>query len=333
MVMNRETLLKAYPDLPQAVQNRMEQTLLRLKCESANQRQPMPKHRLTLILALVLALAAVGGLAAGLRFGVFDLMQSLFGQADVLPQAQSLLADDLATVELPHSALAVEQAVYDGGNLRLVYSIRSTAEGLSIQEAAEQDHVSLNGCDWFTLNGQTISMTNGSAFGSLLAPEGDRLLCYLDLYLASSGILPQGDLSVGLPLIDGQMVSFTVPGYQASAISAAAETDAVRATLLSASLSPVRAYARLRIERQADASAEAYAAALDDWRDAYLVDADGTILSAPGEILTDAMGEGQWVELTYIFLPTETEQAFFAPTLITPQNQWMVDMAHALPMQ
>lgn len=331
MVMNRETLLKAYPDLPEAVQNRMEQTLLRLRSQPAA--QPQPKRRLALILALVLALAAVGGMAAGLRFGVFDLMQSLFGQADVLPQAQSLLADDLATVALPHSTLAVEQAVYDGGNLRLVYSVCSTAEGLSIQEAAKQDHVSLNSCDWFTLNGQTIGMTNGSAFGSMLAPEGDRLLCYLDLYLASSGILPQGDLSVGLPLIDGQMVSFTVPGYQASATSAVAETDAVRATLLSASLSPVRAYARLRIERQADASAEAYAAALDDWRDAYLVDADGTILSAPAEILTDALSDGQWLELTYIFLPTEAEQAFFVPTLITPQNQWMVDMAHALPMQ
>lgn len=331
MVMNRETLLKAYPDLPQAVQERMERTLLRLRSEPAV--RPQPKRRLALILALVLALAAVGGMAAGLRFGVFDLMQSLFGQADVPPQAQNLLADDLAAVELPHSALTVEQAVYDGGNLRLVYSVRSTTEGLSIEEAAGQDAVSLNGCDWFMLNGQTISMTNGSAFGSMLAPDGDRLLCYLDLYLASSGILPQGNLSVGLPLIDGQMVSFTVPGYQASATSAVAETDAVRATLLSASLSPVRAYARLRIEKQPEASAEAYAAALDDWRDACLVDADGTILSAPAEILTDALSDGQWLELTYIFLPTEAEQAFFAPTLITPQNQWMVDMAHALPMQ
>lgn len=331
MVMNRKTLLKAYPDLPEAVQNRLEQTLLRLRSEPAV--RPQPKRKLTLILALVLALAAVGGLAAGLRLGVFDLMQSLFGQADVLPQAQSLLADDLAAVELAHSALAVEQAVYDGGNLRLMYSVRSTADGLSIEEAAEQDHISLNGCDWFTLNGQTISMTNGSAFGSLLAPEGDRLLCYLDLYLASSGILPKGDLSVGLPLVGDEMVAFTVPGYQASAASAVTETDAVRATLLSASLSPIRAYARLRIERQADASAEAYAAALDDWRDAWLVDADGTILSAPAEILTDALSEGQWAELTFIFLPAEAEQAFFAPTRITPQNQWMVDMAHALPMQ
>lgn len=334
MVMNREKLLKAYPSVPENVQQRMDETLLKLRIESANQRQISPKRKLSFVLAMVMAMVvAVGGMAAGIHFGVFDFMTDLFGQSSVLPQAQDMVVADLTSVALDHSVLAVEEAVYDGGNLRLVYSVRSTDETLSIEEAAKADQVSLYGCDWFYINGDEIVMTNGSSFGSVLAPEGDKLLCYLDIYMASSGIVPEGDFTVSLPLIGKEAVSFTVPGYQVAMNPAVTETDSVKVTLLSTSLSPIRAYARLRIEKQPDASIESYEAALGDWRDAYLVDAEGSKLSAPTEILTDASEEGKWIELTYTFLPVENEKVFFAPTIITAENEWIVDMAHALPMQ
>lgn len=333
-MMNREKLLKAYPSVPENVQQRMDETLLKLRTGSATQRQIRPNRKRLFVLAMVMAvMIAAGGMAAGIRFGVFDFMADLFGQSGVLPQAQEMLATDLASVTLAHSALAVEEAVYDGGNLRLVYSVRSTDETLSIEEAAKADQVSLYGCDWFCINGEEIVMTNGSSFGSVLSPEGEKLLCYLDICMASSGIVPEGNFNVGLPLIDNEVITFAVPGYQAAMDPAATETDSIRATLLSTSLSPIRAYARLRIEKQADASSESYEAALGDWRDAYLVDAEGSRLSAPTEILTDAGEEGQWIDLTYTFLPVENEKVFFAPTIITAENEWIVDMAHALPMQ
>lgn len=334
MVMNREKLLKAYPSVPENVQQRMDETLLKLRIESANQRQISPKRKLSFVLAMVMTVViAVGGMAAGIHFGVFDFMADLFSQSGVLPQAQEMVVADLASVTLDHSVLAVEEAVYDGGNLRLVYSVRSTDETLTIEDAAKVDRVSLHGCDWFYINGKEIVMTNGSSFGSVLDPEGDKLLCYLDIYMASSGIVPEGDFTVGLPLIGKEAVTFTVPGYQVAMNPAVTETASVKVTLLSTSLSPVRAYARLRIEKQPDASTESYEAALGDWRDAYLVDAEGIKLSAPTEILTDASEEGQWIDLTYTFLPIENEKAFFAPTIITAENEWIVDMAHALPMQ
>lgn len=334
MVMNREKLLKAYPSVPENVQQRMDETLLKLRIESANQRQISPKRKLSFVLVMVMAVVVtVGGMAAGIHFGVFDFMADLFGQSGVLPQAQEMLVADLTSVTLDHSVLAVEEAVYDGGNLRLVYSVRSTDETLSIEEAAKADQVSLYGCGWFYIDGEEIVMTNGSAFGSVLAPEGDKLLCYLDICMASSGIVPEGDFTVGLPLIGKEAVTFTVPGYQVAMNPAVTETASVKVTLLSSSLSPVRSYARLRIKKQPDVSIESYEAALGDWRDAYLVDAEGSKLSAPTEILIDASEEGKWIELTYTFLPVENEKVFFAPTIITAENEWIVDMAHALPMQ
>lgn len=334
MVMNREKLLKAYPSVPENVQQRMDETLLKLRIESANQRQISPQKKLSFVLAMVMAMVvAVGGMAAGIHFGVFNFMADLFGQNGVLPQAQEMVVADLTSVTLEHSVLAVEEAVYDGGNLRLVYSVRSTDKTLTIEEAAKADQVSLYGCDWFYINGEEIVMTNGSSFGSVLAPEGDKLLCYLDIYMASSGIVPEGDFIVGLPLIGKETVTFTVPGYQVAMNPAVTETASVKVTLLSSSLSPVRSYARLRIEKQPDVSIENYEAALGDWRDAYLVDAEGSKLSAPTEILTDASEEGKWIELTYTFLPVENEKVFFAPTIITAENEWIVDMAHTLPMQ
>ena len=336
MVMNREKLMKAYPSMPENVQQRVDDTLLRLRTESAAGRtaHSTPRRRLSfaLVLTLALTIAAVGT-AAGIRLGVFDFMTNLFGQAGVLPEAEQLVHSDLAHVSLPNSALAVEEAVYDGGNLRIVYSVRSTNPALSIEEAAEADGISLYGCDWFFIGGEERHMTNGSAHASRLSPEGDRWLCYLDIYLASSGIVPEGDFTVGLPLTGKEPVTFTVPGYQVAADPIETETDTVRVTMLSASLSPVRAYARLRIEKLPGVSSQGFEAALGDWKDAYLVDAEGNMLSAPAEILTDASEEGQWIDLTYIFPPIKGEEVFFAPTIITPENEWMVDMTHALPMQ
>lgn len=333
MVMNREKLLKAYPSVPESVRRRMEETLLKLRSESTVQQSTPPRKLSFVLVVALLAMIAVGGMAAGIRFGVFDFMAELLHQSGVLPQAQEMVASNLARVEGEHSILAVEEAVYDGGNLRLVYSVCSTDENLSIEEAAAKDHVSLYGCDWFDFNGEEIPMTNGSFFDSMLAPDGKKLLCYLDIYMASSDMFSQGDFTVALPLIGEEVITLTIPGYEVTTNRTTTETETVKATLLSSSLSPVRAYARLRIEKQPAASAESYEAALGDWRDAYLVDGEGNKLSSPVEMMVDDCEDGKWINLTYVFLPVESGDVFFAPTIITPENEWIVDMTHALPMQ
>lgn len=77
-------------------------------------------------------------------------------------------------------------------------------------------------------------------------------------------------------------------------------------------------------------SAESYEAALYDWQDAYLVDKQGVKFCSPIEILTDAGMDGEWIEQTYVFPPVEADEVYFAPTTITPQDEWIVDMNHAL---
>lgn len=292
------------------------------------------KGTAALVFALLALLTAASAMAVGMRFGVFDFMTTFFGQEEVLPQAQQLVVSDLAVAALDHTTLRVEEAVYDGGSLRVMYSVTPRDEGMTIEEAAAADGVKLAGCDWLKIDGQERIMPNGSAFASTLSPEGDRLLCYLEIALSSSGIACEKDLSVALPLVgmggDAKTLDFTVPGYDAAAPLAKTQTDSVSATLLSASVSPVRCYVRLRIERLPGASAESYEAALYDWKDAYLVDNQGEKRCAPVEILTDAGEEGEWIEQTYVFSPAVVDELYFAPTVITPQDEWIIDMNHAL---
>lgn len=292
------------------------------------------KGTAALVFALLTLLTAATAMAAGMHFGVFDLMTTLFGQEEVLPQAQQLVASDLAVATLEHTTLRVEEAVYDGGSLRVVYSVTPNDGSRAVEEAAAADGVRLEGCDGFMIDGEEHVMTNGSYSGHMLSPEGDRELCYLDIYLASSGIACEQDFKVSLPLIgtgrESRCVEFTVPGYGAAQNPAKTQTDSVSAALLSASVSPVRCYVRLRIERLPDTSAESYEAALYDWKDAYLVDSQGEKRCAPVEILTDASDEGEWIEQTYVFSPADADELYFAPTAITPQDEWIIDMNHAL---
>ena len=286
------------------------------------------------VYAMAALMTATVAFAAGMQFGVFDFMTNLFGQEAVLPQAQELVASDLAVMELENTMLKVEEAVYDGGNLRVVYSVASNNESQTIEEAALADRVSLNGCDWFLINDEEIIMTNGSYIGNMLSPEGNRMLCYLDIYLASSNIVLQEEFKVSLPLIgsgrEAEYATFTVPGYDVADNPVKTQTDSANVTLLGSSISPVRSYVRLRIEKLPDVSYERYEAALYDWQDAYLVDKQGTKLCAPVEILMDGSVDGEWIEQTYVFPPVEADEIYFASTMITPQDEWIVDMNHAL---
>lgn len=302
--------------------------------KAGGEKKMKKKFSVALACALLALMTAAAALAVGLRFGVFDFMTTLFGQAAALPEAEQLVVRDLAAMTLPHTTLRVEEAVYDGGSLRVMYSVTPNGEGLTLEEAAAADGVKLAGCDWLKIDGQELIMPGGSAFASTLSPEGESMLCYLEIALAASGIACERDFAVALPLVgvggDAKTLDFTVPGYDAAAPLAKTQTDAVDVTLLGASVSPVRCYVRLRVERRAEASDERYAAALCDWADVFLVDAQGNRLCAPLECLTEASEADAWIEQTLTFPPVDAEALYFAPTAVTPQDEWVVDMAHAL---
>jgi hypothetical protein len=349
MTISRDLLLRAYPPAPPQVNARIDETLAALHREGSRLPPRRYATRLrfgTVLVALLILLAAIG-VAAGIHFGVFDFMEQFFGQTGMLPQAGELVQTDLATLETEHTAITLTQAVYDGGNLRVVYSTRVkgatapiTSEELNdgtsaFRAALAADGVSPWGCDWFSIDGTEYAMTNGSTGAALPGAENGEALCYMDIYLASSGIVPKGDFKVSLPIIrrgrgEVTTLDFTVKADGAASIQPPVRAKGATITVLSASLSPVRAYVNLRTERNEGVSPLEFELLLADWGDAMLVDAQGNPLAALSEFFVSAQEEGESAEYSFTFLPTGAGEAYIAPTVIGAKDHWFADMSQAI---
>lgn len=349
MTISRDLLLRAYPPAPPLVNARIDETLAALHRQGLRLPPKRYAKRLrfaTVLVALLVLLTAIG-VAAGIHFGVFDFMARIFGQGGVLPQASELVQADLATLETEHTTIRLTQAVYDGGNLRVVYSMRVkdaatpiTSEELNdgtgpFRAALAADGISPWGCDWFFIDGKEYAMTNGSTSATLPGAENGEALCYLDIYLASSGIVPKGDFKVSLPIIRrgrGQVTTldFTVKADGLADALPPVHAKGAEVTVLSASLSPVRAYVNLRIEKSEGVSLLEFELLLADWRDAVLVDAKGNQLAALSEFFISAREEGKSADYSFTFLPTGAGEAYIAPTVIGENDQWGADMSQAI---
>ena len=349
MRISQNLLLRAYPPTPPQVNTRIDETLAALHRQATllPPRRYAARLRFATVLVALLLLVAAIGVAAGIHFGVFDFMEQFFNQTGVLPQANELVQTDLATLETEHTTITLTQAVYDGGNLRVVYSMRLkdaaapiTSEELNdgtsaFRAALAADGVSPWGCDWFFIDGQEYSMTNGSTGATIPGAENGEALCYLDIYLASSGIVPKGDFKVSLPIIRRGRSDVTTLDFMVKAKTATSTLPPVYAkgaaiTVLSASLSPVRAYVNLRIERNEGVSAQQFELLLADWRDAVLVDAQGNQLTGLSEFLISAQEEGKSADYSFTFLPTDAREAYIAPTVIDVNDNWFADMSQAI---
>ncbi|MEG0759226.1 MAG: hypothetical protein RR505_12530, partial [Raoultibacter sp.] len=269
---HKERLLGCLPQTPQGVSCAVQRAFQQIHQEAASNPPPRYARRLSFgAVALIVLLITAMGVAAGIHFGVFDFMARRFGQSNVLPQAAEFIQNDLAVLETEHTVITLTQAVYDGGNLRIVYSIQQKdADSPIVQDDLEietsdfrkqlaVDGVSMRGCDWFYLNGMEYSMTNGSYVDSIPGVEKGQALCYMDIYLASANILPQEDFQVGLPVIrhgrnDYERLNFTVKANAASSVLPTLHKNGAVITVLSSSLSPVRAYVNLQIEMDAEAT-------------------------------------------------------------------------------
>lgn len=349
MKISQDLLLRAYPPTPPQVNTRIDETLATLQRQAAQLPPKRYAARLrfaTVLLALLVLLAAIG-VAAGIHFGVFDFMGRIFGQRDMLPQASKLVQADLATLETEHTTISLTQAVYDGGNLRVVCSIRVkdltvpvtsqelNDEASAFRTALAADGVSPWGCDWFFIDGKEYTMTGGSTSATIPGTENGEALCYMDIYLTSSGIVPKGDFKVSLPIIrrgrgDVTTLDFTVKASTASITLPPIYANGATITVLSASLSPIRAYVNLNITRSGGVSAQEFDLLLADWRDAVLVDAQGNELAALSEFFISAQEEGKSAHYSFTFLPVDTQEAYIAPTIIDGSDQWLVDMSQAI---
>ena len=244
-------------------------------------------------LAACLLLAGTLGVAEGARRGVFDF---IWGAQDVLPEAAKLARTDTASLTLGGTELTVTESAYDGATLRLVLSVRcpeidekltyaQIEDGQSaFGKALSRDNVSvLSSFDWFTLNGEDWGMTGGSGGETVPGEENGEALVYFELNLLEVDV-PEGDIEIGLPVgrdAQGEWVMLVIPA-QAPALKSVRDVTPERAfaigegtlTVVSARLSPMGAYATVRLDFPEGAQEEA-AEAILAWQGFTFVDTQG----------------------------------------------------------
>ena len=346
---NSERMRGAFPQTPEPVKRRMAMTLAQIHREAATLPPKRCARRLSLpAVALLIVALVTAAVATGAHFGVFDFMTKLLGTSGVLPEARELVQQNLGSLELAHTTLNVDEAVYDGGALHVVYSItlRGATAPLTEQDAEDPQSVfnraiaadrALTMCDSFWLNGTEHSMTNGSFGDTMPGADNGELLCYLSIQLASAGIVPDGDFTVRLPLAGGggayQTLDFTVKADANHRQPVVLYGEQATVTLQSAFLSPVRTYVGIRVEINADVPKPQADGIITDWAEAEMVDAQGNELAGLIERVLQNMTSGMRAEYSYVFPPVEAAEAYLAPTYINERGEWTVDMSRALPLQ
>lgn len=218
----RECLVTLDPSLGEGLDPRGEALWRRIQASIAYRGwRHMPRRRFAMIvLAVVLALAlAAVAVGAAMQRGVFNFLYD-FGfdrsGAQVQEAAQTLLRSNLASLSLAHVDLEVREAVYDGHDLRIVYSV--TERGRSADNPFTEEDVykpvidagwddGLTCCDWLEVNGQDVYFND--TFQAVGEKPGE-MLYYLQTNLPAWGVTDVGDtMTIGLPM----MRSEEGPGY------------------------------------------------------------------------------------------------------------------------
>ena len=263
-------------------------------------------------LVAVLLCAGTFGVAEGMRRGVFSF---LWGEHDVLPEAAKLVHQDVASVTLGGTEIAVTESAYDGATLRLVMSVRVPEieralqraelddEGSEFLKALARDGVSAQySFDYFTLNGEEYGMTGGSGGDNAVGEANGEMLIYFELDLLGVDV-PQGDITVGLPVgyRDGETVMLAVPAKASdleSVRDATPEFPTVELegggtlTVVSARLSPIAAYATIRLDFPEGAE-DAAGVAFARWQNFTFADSNGEPVCLYTELTAWGLPQGE----------------------------------------
>lgn len=339
----------------------MERTLWEIVKEAEPAQKPSfggKRRAAAVILAATLALCAAAG-AVGVRFGLFDFLRERDGEEAIQPGAQTLLRRELAAVSLERVDVRVTEALYDGNDLRVVYSVRLRDAKETLEErelydekggflrAVRADGVNLDGGDWFIMDGIEYTMTGGSTIERRTGGEPGEMLVYVQIKLSSADIHPQDDtVTFGLALLTRkprpeQTLTFTVPARGLPGVREAEPGQVytfgiTQVTVLDARLGPVRAMASLRLDFADGVEAvDAMNQALN-WADAQLVDAQGHPVSQgaqsqqmplPGE----ADGERHLrIDLEFVPPVQYPERVYLAPFSFNGQDEYRADMTQAI---
>lgn len=281
--------------------------LARLDGKTPKRRAGRPAHRarprralMIALLALLLLALAVGGVAYSVHRGVLNFTEDFgFARMVSLEGADSFVTSGpLAHLKLPHVIIDVTEAVYDGAELRIVYSLTDPDGELTLAEHVENGYVmpgseegEVHMCDFVSVNGQDAYFNNtwempGDAPG--------QMLYYLQTNLPEWGVDVSGaqTLSIGLPMLprpEGErafaQVEFEIPAVVPGDLLLQASLEDVHCgghdvSIGQATFSPLNGYIALRIDGLT--------------RDAYLREMSGQceVYAMDGSLLTDSCPEG-----------------------------------------
>lgn len=163
-----------------------------------------------LILAGVLLLAlAAAAIATAFGYRIFGFPFPADDPVSYVQEgAYTLMKQNLKHVSYDHVDVDILEAVYDGMDLRVVYSVwdRNATERLTDEDlyhgiaAAKLDGVTCV-CDWIVINGQDANLSDAAE------EPGERngeMIYSIEALLSDQGIHPEGDFTVGLPLIKNE---------------------------------------------------------------------------------------------------------------------------------
>ncbi len=162
------------------------------------------------VLAAILALGLIGAAAAYFMRDIFNFTFDAGwdkSRGSVQKSAYRLNNENLVHLEFEHTDLDILQAVYDGHELRVVYSLwwRDATEPLPIAPGSEYIDVScfsqdgiMQMCDWIEVNGQDAFFSD---IHTVRGEKNGQALFYLQSNLMDWNIEPTDELVIGLPVI------------------------------------------------------------------------------------------------------------------------------------
>lgn len=376
MNLSREYLLSAFPESTEMFDLAVDRALDKIRLDAALQRERarhiQVKRVLGWGLALLLLLAGMLGVAEGVRRGVFDF---LIGREDVLPQATELTKTDTATLLVGDTMLRVTDSVFDGATLRFVMSVQCQTMDRPITEEEMWDPdsefgrqlqkdgvIAMNSFDWFTVDGVEYTMTSGSGGENAPGMEDGEALIYFELKLTSTeGVeVPEGDFTVGLPVIRYQIHGFVegVPRMESRMFLPVKPLpmDSIRdvapegpqpmgqgtATIIEARLSPIKVYTTLRIDIPPSVPEQEARAYIDAWGEYALVDKDGNeVCPAGGSVWGWGVPYGEtdasrhlWIQSEFPPAENYPEEIYLAPVgFYAEGGEWGADMDMAVKLK
>lgn len=286
-------------------------------------RRPGKLLAAVLLAALLLALS-IGGVAYTYHRGVLNFTED-FGFAPMVAQEGAedfVRAGALAHAEFDHVIVDVLEAVYDGAELRVVYSLTDKSGTITLSEHMENGYEmpgvqegEVHMCDFIRVNDQDAYFNNT---WEMPGDKPGQILYYLQTNLPAWGV-DIGDaetMTIGLPMLPGSdVIEFTIPsavpeGLVRGATIRETTVGGYPVTVEKAVFSPLNGFIQLRID---GIDEQLYYHKLTNFASVYAMD---------GSELTSCSSEGP--------CGYADGHGTFAYTIVPPEGDWPEEMILAL---